>query len=87
MANAQFDDDRVTSLVGLDSSGVVQKAKVDGVTGRLLVRLAASASPSSQAFTTAKRDDNAVPSAMCVTAGGVLQGVLVDSDRNLFVAM
>lgn len=87
MAEASRDNNRVTSLTGLDSTGVIRAAKVDGVTGRLLVRLAATASPAAQAFTVARRDANRVTTAMCVTAGGTLQGALVDADRNLYVAM
>lgn len=58
---------------------------MDGVTGRLRVNIAATASPSPQVFAIAKRDGNRVRSAMCVLDDGTLQGVLVDANRNLFV--
>lgn len=80
------DQNRVAVLMGLDASGVMQAAKVDGVTGRLFIQPAGSASPSAQAFSIAKRDANRVTNALCVETDGTIQGILVDSDRNLYVA-
>ena len=61
MSDANRDSNRVTTLIGTDINGVIRNAAIDGVTGRLRIVIGATASPTAQIFSIAKRDDNRVP--------------------------
>jgi len=72
--------------MGVDTSGDMYAAKVDGVTGRLLMNFSASSGATPLANTVAKRDSNRVTASLCVDSGGTIQGILLDSNRYIFVS-
>lgn len=86
MADAKRDQNRVTTLLCVDSTGVIRNATIDGVTGYLNMRVAASNAVTPRAQAIASRDNNRVTTKLAVLSNGTPQAALADADGYLFVA-
>lgn len=80
MANAEIDENRERTALGVDSTGIPRRLKVDPVTGRLLIKIVNIAA-GSPILNNGKIDENRKHTAFAVNSTGDIRPLLIDN-RN-----
>lgn len=88
MANASRDNNRVTTIMAVDSNGDPVNLQVDNATGRLLVAVEVVASVVPTVQPTEVRDNNRIPTLYGADASGDPASLLTDNrNDNLWITL